>query len=105
MAESPAQTVIANGDAPRVRVLTRVGCHLCDDALAIVRDVTRELGEGFDVVDVDGDPDLVERYGDRVPVVLVDGSEHGFWRVEPDRLRLALRGRRGWLGRTSRTAR
>lgn len=96
-------SVITGGEGPpRVRVLTRPGCHLCEDALVIVQEVTADLGERFDVVDVDGDPDLVDRYGDRVPVVLVDGSEHGFWRVERDRLRQALQGRRGWLNRSSR---
>ena len=46
---------------------------------------------------VDADPTLASEYGDRVPVVLVDGKEHGYWRVEETRLRRALQGRRGWL--------
>jgi glutaredoxin-like protein DUF836 len=46
---------------------------------------------------VDADPRLASEYGDRVPVVLVDGKEHSYWRVEEARLRRALQGRRGWL--------
>lgn len=69
----------------------RAGCHLCDDARAVVAGVTGELGVGFDEVDVDTDPDLVRRYGDEVPVVCVDGVQIAFWRIEPERLRAALR--------------
>jgi hypothetical protein len=44
--------------------------------------------------DVDGDPALADIYGDRVPVVLLDGIEHAYWRVEEQRLKDALEGRR-----------
>ena len=81
----------------RVTLLTRHGCHLCDDARLVVERVAAEEGAGWDERDVDADPELVAAYGDRVPVVLVDGTEHGYWRVEEKRLRRALRGRRGWL--------
>jgi hypothetical protein len=40
---------------------------------------------------VDTDPELRAEYGDRVPVIMVDGREHGFFRVEEGRLRAALR--------------
>lgn len=75
----------------RVLLYGRSGCHLCDDARAVVAAVTAELGTGFDEVDVDTDPDLVRRYGDEVPVVCVDGRQVGFWRIDPARLRAALR--------------
>lgn len=77
---------------PRVRVLTRPGCHLCVDALDVVAHVCAELGEGYEEVDVDGDPALREAYTDQVPVTFVDGSQHDFWRVDPERLRRALAG-------------
>jgi hypothetical protein len=41
---------------------------------------------------VDADPELRAEYGDRVPVILVDGREHGFWTVQEQRLRAALGG-------------
>ena len=78
-------------------LLTRSGCHLCEDARAIVERVVAEEGATMTEQDVDADPRLASEYGDRVPVVLVDGKEHGYWRVEEARLRRALRGRRGWL--------
>ena len=74
-----------------VTLLVRDPCHLCDDALAAVREVCGELGVPWSTADVDADPEQRAEYGDRVPVILVDGVEHGYWKVERDRLRAALR--------------
>lgn len=76
---------------PRVTLYTRVGCHLCEDARVVVAAVCEELGESFVEVDIDGDPALRERWNDEIPVTLVDGRQHDFWRVSADRLRAALR--------------
>ena len=76
----------------RVRVLTRAGCGLCVTAEADVARICGELGVGWAAVDVDADPELRAEYGDRVPVVEVDGREHGYYRVEEPRLRAALAG-------------
>ncbi|MFW6597629.1 glutaredoxin family protein [Propionibacteriaceae bacterium Y2011] len=78
---------------PRVRVLVRQGCHLCEVALATVREVCAETGDEVEVVDIDPDPALREQYTDQVPVTLVDGRQHDFWRVDAQRLRVALAGR------------
>lgn len=89
-----------SGAQPRVTLYTRVGCHLCDDARAAVARVTGELGVGWREVDIDTSPELVDAYGDRIPVVLVDGREHGYWRVEEARLRRDLTvGRWPWRAR------
>lgn len=76
----------------RVQVLIREGCHLCEDALGVVADVCDDVGEPFQVVDVDSDPSLRERFSDEVPVVLVDGEVVGFWRISPEAVRDALTG-------------
>ncbi|HEX2301591.1 MAG TPA: glutaredoxin family protein [Pseudonocardiaceae bacterium] len=73
-----------------VRVLVRNGCHLCEVAVGKVERVCAELGVRWETGDVDADPELRAEYGDRVPVILVDGREHGFWKVEEQRLRAAL---------------
>ncbi len=78
---------------PRVVVLTRAGCHLCDQAVAVVEQVCAEVGTTWTTRDVDADPELRRRYTDEVPVTFVDGAQHDFWRVDPDRLRAALRRR------------
>lgn len=70
--------------------MTRVGCHLCEAAEALLRRLSGELGFGYREVDVDGSPALRDEYSDRVPVILVDGREHGYWRVEEARFRAAL---------------
>lgn len=73
-----------------VTVMSREGCHACADAIADVRRICDDLGVPWSVIDVDTDDELRAEYGDQVPVVLVDGAEHGFWRVEEQRLRAAL---------------
>lgn len=74
----------------RVVVYTRTACPACERAEAEVSRICADLGCGWEAVDVDTDPALRAEYGDRVPVIEVDGREHGFWRVEEDRLRAAL---------------
>ena len=71
----------------RTVVYTRQRCHLCDDALAVVRSV---VGDDLEAIDVDTDPALVSRYGEEVPAVLVDGRQIAYWRISADRLRAAL---------------
>jgi glutaredoxin len=80
----------------RLTLLSRTGCHLCDDARGILAAVAAEEGVAWDEVDVDLDEKLADEYGDRVPVVLLDGREHSYWRVDADRLRAALAGKRVW---------
>lgn len=77
--------------AARVTLYTRPGCHLCDEARTVVEAVCAELGESYAEVSIDEDPVLRERFTDEVPVTFVDGRQHDFWRVSPDRLRAALR--------------
>jgi len=80
--------------APRITLVGRTGCHLCDDAREVVRAVADDTGAGWVEQLVDDDPDLLRRYGEMVPVVLVDGTQHDFYRVDETRLREALAGRR-----------
>jgi len=91
-------TTSSAGAAPRVRLLVRASCHLCDDARAVVSAVCEEAGVGWVEQDVDADPALVATYSDYVPVVLVDGVQQAFWRVDERRLRRVL-------GRSPRAAR
>ena len=75
---------------PRVVLYSKPGCHLCDDARAVVEAVCAELGESFDEVDITTSEELLRRFGEEIPVTFVDGAQHDFWRVDPDRLRAAL---------------
>jgi glutaredoxin len=69
---------------------TRDGCHLCDDALEVVAAACAASGSEYQLVDIDADEHLRERYGEQVPVVTVDGATVGFWRIDPVVLREAL---------------
>lgn len=71
-----------------VELVTRAGCHLCEDALALLR----ELGVEPRQRDVDGDAELFRLYDFRVPVVLVDGRVVGEGRLDRPALARALRG-------------
>lgn len=70
--------------------MVREQCHACDVAKGEVERICGELSVPWSTSDVDQDPELRSEYGDRVPVILVDGREHGFWKVEEARLRAAL---------------
>jgi glutaredoxin len=73
-----------------VTLLTRAGCHLCDDARATLSAVAGGLGVRWEELDVDSDAELRVEYGDLVPVVLLDGVEHGYLRIDEAELRAAL---------------
>lgn len=74
----------------RVTLYGKPGCHLCDDARAVVTAVCAELGVGWTEIDITTDPALLRAYGEEIPVTLVDGRRHDYWRVDPARLRKAL---------------
>lgn len=77
----------------RVTVYTRPGCHLCEVAVQTIAEVCAELGESYLEIDITGDDDsegLEDQYGEEIPVTLVDGRQHDFWRVDATRLRAAL---------------
>lgn len=75
---------------PRITLLSKPGCHLCDDARAVVERVASDVGVGWEEVDITSDPDLQAKWWEQVPVTLVDGVQHDYWRVDEQRLRSAL---------------
>ncbi|GAB3306200.1 glutaredoxin family protein [Epidermidibacterium keratini] len=78
----------------QVTLMSRDGCHLCEVARSELERILPDYGLRATVVDVDADDELRFEYGDRVPVVLLDGKEHGYFTVEEKRLRAALDARR-----------
>ena len=76
----------------RVTLYPKPGCHLCDEARAVVERVCADLGESYVEQSILDDPDLFERYAEEIPVTLVDGRQHDYWRVSESRLRAALAG-------------
>jgi hypothetical protein len=81
---------------PRITLIGKPGCHLCDDARQVVERVAGRLGTDWEERSILDDPELAARYAEEIPVVLVDGEQHAYWRVDETRLREALTGRRRW---------
>ena len=75
---------------PRITLLGRPGCHLCDDARAVIERVASELGVAWEERDITASPQDLREYWDKIPVTLVDGVEIDFWQVSETRLRAAL---------------
>ena len=75
----------------RITLFGKAGCHLCDDVRAIIARVAVETGAAWEEVDIESSDELREKYWEMIPVTLVDGVQHDFWRVSEDRLREALR--------------
>jgi len=67
----------------RVTLISREGCHLCE----VAEQILDRIAPGqWARVEISESIELEREYSDRVPVVLLDGKEHGYWRVEEDRL-------------------
>jgi hypothetical protein len=75
---------------PVITLLSRPGCHLCDDARVVIARVADDVGVPWEERDITGDADDLRRYGDLIPVTLIDGVQHDFWHVSEPRLRAAL---------------
>jgi hypothetical protein len=74
----------------RVVLYGKPECHLCDEMKAVVDEVGREIAFTLEVVDVNGDPALLERYGHEVPVLAIDGRKAFKVRVDARALRRRL---------------
>lgn len=74
----------------RITLYGKPGCHLCEDARRVIETVCAEVGTSYDEIDITTSTDLMDAYGEQIPVTFVDGRQHDFWRVDPERLRAAL---------------
>lgn len=84
-----------NQNVPRVTLLTRPGCHLCEAARDVVAQVTRDVGLDFEEVNVDEHADLKARHDTEIPVVMVNGVPKDFWQINGKRLTKILRAELG----------
>jgi glutaredoxin len=74
----------------RVTLYSKPGCHLCDDARAVIEKVCADLGVEWVELDIEQDQALYDMFWEQIPVTYVDGEQHDFWRVDEARLRAAL---------------
>jgi glutaredoxin len=79
--------------AHQITLLSRPGCHLCEAARAVIERVAAELGVPWSERDITQSPQDLEQYWEMIPVTLIDGVQHDYWRVSEDRLRAALAAR------------
>ena len=77
-------------DGPRVTLIGKPDCHLCDAARAVIDEVCADTGDSYVERSILDDPELADLYWEQIPVTLVDGVQHDFWRVDARRLRTAL---------------
>jgi len=73
-----------------ITLIAKPGCHLCDAAREVIARVAEETGATWEERDILQDEELYRRYWEQIPVTLVDGKQHDFWRVDETRLRAAL---------------
>jgi glutaredoxin len=81
--------------APRAHdlvLLTKPQCHLCAEARTVVARVAGELGIEWREQSITGDPELMERFAEEIPVVMIDGVQRDFWHIDEHRLRRLLAG-------------
>jgi glutaredoxin len=80
--------------SPRYQLLTRAGCHLCDDMARLLDDVLARRGLAYQSIDVDRDAALRDRYGESVPVLLRDGTAVAKLRADREQLERIVARRR-----------
>ena len=73
-------------------LIGKPGCHLCDDAEAVVLEVMSEFADSVSLTkqNILDDDELFARYSEEIPVLLINGKVHNYWRIDPERLRSAL---------------
>ena len=74
----------------KVVIYSRVNCHLCEDAEKNAREVLVEIPFNLEVIYIDGDQELERLYGEEVPVTLINGAKHDYFRVEKKRFSEAI---------------
>ena len=74
----------------KVVIYSRVNCHLCEDAEKNAREVLVEIPFNLEVIYIDGDEELERLYGEEVPVTLINGAKHDYFRVEKKRFSEAI---------------
>ena len=74
----------------RVTVYSRTGCHLCETAISKIESVKTDLNFNLEVKLIDGDIELEKKYGEQVPVILIDDQPHDYWRVDLERFTAAI---------------
>jgi glutaredoxin len=76
----------------KVTVYSRSGCHLCEVAIDQINSVKFENKFSLEIKLIDNNSELEKEYGEQVPVILIDGKVHDYWRVDLARFNKAING-------------
>jgi hypothetical protein len=72
-------------------LIGKPGCHLCDDAELVVQSVLDDFSAvSFEKANILENSELFEKYSEQIPVLLINGQIHNYWRIDAERLRQAL---------------
>jgi glutaredoxin len=74
----------------KVVVFSRQNCHLCHEAEKIVREVLLGISFDLEVINIDGNAELESLYGEEVPVTMINGAKHDYFRVDKKRFSEAV---------------
>jgi glutaredoxin len=74
----------------KVVIFSRQNCHLCHEAEKIVREVLLEISFDLEVINIDGNVELESLYGEEVPVTIINGAKHDYFRVDKKRFSEAV---------------
>jgi len=74
----------------QVTIYSRNGCHLCEVAHQTLQGLQSQSIFEITEILIDGQPDLIELYGEQVPVIHIDGKPHDYFKVDPTRFLLAI---------------
>ena len=75
----------------QITLLSRPGCHLCDEARSVIERVAADLDVPWSERDITQSADELAQFSEMIPVTFIDGVQHDYWRVDEGRLRAALR--------------
>ena len=74
----------------KVIIFSRQNCHLCHEAEKIIREVLLEISFDLEVINIDGNAELESLYGEEVPVTMINGAKHDYFRVDKKRFSEAI---------------
>ena len=75
----------------QITLLSRPGCHLCEEARSVIERVAADLDVPWSERDITQSADELAQFSEMIPVTFIDGVQHDYWRVDEGRLRAALR--------------
>jgi glutaredoxin len=75
----------------KVTIYSRTGCHLCEIAIDQIRTVKQDINFDIEIKLIDKDLELEKKYGEQVPVILIDDKIHDYWRVDLIRFTKAIK--------------